>query len=273
MTYSIVAWDPDTGMTGVAVATKHLAVGLLVPHARSGVGAVATQSATNPLLGPWGLDRLESLRGSTQPVSVAQTVLDSLVHDDPGRDLRQFHLVDSNGRTAGWTGSLSAGWAGHFCFEGYSVAGNYLAGPAPLEAMAEAYAAALAGRLPFTERLMLALEACEAAGGDHRGRQSAAIYVMHDQVYPLHDFRVDHHPEPLGALREILEETRKAYYVDFRSSLPVVASCSLETVRPVVAPAPPPPAAAEQLSPVSEPPLRLPGRSRQRRVRRPRRVA
>jgi uncharacterized Ntn-hydrolase superfamily protein len=270
MTYSIVAWDPDTGMTGVAVATKHLAVGSLVPHARAGVGAVATQSATNPLLGAWGLDRLESLRGTPQPVSVAQTVLDSLVHDDPGRDLRQFHLVDSDGRTAGWTGCLSAGWAGHFCFDGYSVAGNYLAGPAPLEAMAEAYAAALAGHLPFTERLMRALEACEAAGGDHRGRQSAAIYVMHDQVYPLHDFRVDHHPEPLEGLREILEETRKAYYVDFRSSLPVVAS-TLDAVRPVVPASAP--AAMEPLTSLPEPPLRLPGRGRQRRVRRPRRVA
>ena len=150
------------------------------------------------------------------------------------------------------------------------MAGNYLAGPAPLEAMAEAYAAALAGHLPFTERLMRALEACEAAGGDHRGRQSAAIYVMHDQVYPLHDFRVDHHPEPLEGLREILEETRKAYYVDFRSSLPVVAS-TLDAVRPVVPASAP--AAMEPLTSLPEPPLRLPGRGRQRRVRRPRRVA
>ncbi|MEB3321961.1 MAG: DUF1028 domain-containing protein [Synechococcaceae cyanobacterium] len=275
MTFSIVARDPATGMNGVGVATKHLAVGSLVPHARAGVGAVATQSATNPLLGPWGLDRLELLRGTSQPISVAQAVLDSLLHDDPGRELRQFHLVDADGRTAGWTGAQSAGWAGHLCFEGFSVAGNYLAGPGPIEAMAEAYQRALAAGLPFEERLMCALEAGEEAGGDHRGRQSAALYVMHDQVYPHHDFRVDHHPEPLAALREILEETTKPYYQDFRSSLPVIASCALEPPMPRAVMAPE--AAATPLSAVAsrpaEPITPLTAHRRGRRLRRPRRVA
>jgi uncharacterized Ntn-hydrolase superfamily protein len=154
---------------------------------------------------------------------VARTVLDSLVQDDPGRDHRQFHLVDAQGSTAAWTGSRSAGWAGHRCFEGFSVAGNYLAGPQPLEAMAQAYHRSLEKGLPFVERLMRGLEACEQAGGDHRGRQSAAIYVMHRELYPLHDYRVDHHPEPLAALREILAETGKSYFLEFRSSLPVAA--------------------------------------------------
>jgi uncharacterized Ntn-hydrolase superfamily protein len=273
MTYSIVAWDPDTGMTGVAVATKHLAVGSLVPHARAGVGALATQSATNPLLGPWGLDRLELLRGTSQPTSVAQTVLDSLLRDDPGRDLRQVHLVDADGRTAAWTGSGCAGWAGHLSGDGFSVAGNFLSGPQALAAMAEAYQGALESGLEFTERLMRSLEAAEAAGGDHRGRQSAALYVTHREVYPLHDFRVDHHPEPLLALREILEETNRAYYQDFRSTLPIAASDtrgprSLQpdlttlTVVPAVAGAGNPAAAAAPAFPRRRP-----------RLRRPRRVA
>ncbi|MEA5475643.1 DUF1028 domain-containing protein [Synechococcus sp. CCY9201] len=229
MTYSIVAWDPSTGMTGVAVATKHLAVGSLVPHARAGVGAVATQSSTNPLLGPWGLDRLTLLRGTPQPVSVAQTVLDSLMQDDPGRDHRQVHLVDADGRAAAWTGAHCGGWAGHHTGEGYSVAGNFLTGPEPVQAMAAAYEAALAADLPFSERLMRALEAGEAAGGDHRGRQSAALYVMHQELYPLHDFRVDHHPDPLVALREILAETTQPYYTSFRDTLPVLASLPAPT--------------------------------------------
>jgi uncharacterized Ntn-hydrolase superfamily protein len=261
MTFSIVAWDPATGMTGVAVATKHLAVGSLVPHARAGVGAVATQSATNPLLGPWGLDRLEQLRGTRQPVSVASTVLDSLVQDDPGRDHRQFHLVDAQGRTAGWTGCRSAGWAGHRCFEGFSVAGNYLAGPQPLEAMATAYRRALDAGQPFVERLMRSLEAGEEAGGDHRGRQSAAIYVMHRELYPLHDYRVDHHPEPLAALREILAEISKPYFVEFRSTLPVAAPAGLESL----------PAATTSLQAVNPAAVPSPTRLRpHRRLRRPR---
>ena len=270
MTYSIVAWDPDTGMTGVAVATKHLAVGSLVPHARAGVGALATQSATNPLLGPWGLDRLELLRGTSQPTSVAQTVLDSLLRDDPGRDLRQVHLVDADGRTAAWTGSGCAGWAGHLSGPGFSVAGNFLAGSQPLTAMAEAYRLGLEAGIDFTERLMRSLEAAEAAGGDHRGRQSAALYVTHREVYPLHDFRVDHHPEPLHALREILEETTRAYYQHFRSTLPVAAS---DTRGPrSLQPDPTTLTVVPDAGPEKAPPPR-PALPRRRRLRRPRRAA
>ncbi|QEY31895.1 DUF1028 domain-containing protein [Synechococcus sp. RSCCF101] len=242
MTYSIVAWDARTGMTGVAVATKHLAVGSLVPHARAGVGAVATQASTNPYLGPWALDRLEQVHGhlrdalpaarrpwmsavqesdsmrASESGSEAQAVLDSLLQDDPGRDSRQVHLVDASGRCAAWTGSLCGAWAGHLCGDGFSTAGNFLTGPEPLEAMARVYSDG--GDTPFLERLLLALEAGEAAGGDRRGRQSAAVLVMQHESYPLHDYRVDHHDDPLSTLRLIIREASQPYYTEFREQLP-----------------------------------------------------
>lgn len=220
MTFSIVAWDRESGMTGVGVATKHLAVGSLVPHARAGVGAVATQANTNPFFGPWGLDRLEQLQGQGNAEQGAEAVLTSLLQDDPGRDGRQVQLVDAQGRSAAWTGPACAGIAGHRCYPGFSVAGNFLASELVLLAMAEAYMAAERSGVAFSERLLLALEAGEAHGGDHRGRQSAALLVMHQEVYPHLDFRVDHHPDPLVALREIVAETSRPYYTGFRAGLP-----------------------------------------------------
>ncbi|MFO8238932.1 MAG: DUF1028 domain-containing protein, partial [Prochlorococcaceae cyanobacterium] len=127
MTFSIVAWDALTGMTGVGVATKHLAVGSLVPHARPGVGAVATQANTNPYFGPWGLDRLEQLQRESGGEQGAEQVLASLLRDDPGRDGRQLMLVDAHGRSAAWTGPDCAGIAAHRCYPGFAVAGNFLA--------------------------------------------------------------------------------------------------------------------------------------------------
>jgi uncharacterized Ntn-hydrolase superfamily protein len=220
MTFSIVAWDETTGMTGVGVATKHLAVGSLVPHARPGVGAVATQANTNPYFGPWGLDRLEKLQRQSGGVEGAEEVLTSLLRDDPGRDGRQVMLVDAQGRSAAWTGPNCAGIAAHRCYPGFAVAGNFLASDLVLLAMAEAYMGAERQGLALEQRLLLALEAGEAHGGDHRGRQSAALLVMHQEIYPHADFRVDHHCEPLRALRDILEETGHAYYTGFRAGLP-----------------------------------------------------
>lgn len=220
MTFSIVAWDRETGMTGVGVATKHLAVGSLVPHARAGVGAVATQANTNPFFGPWGLDRLEQLQVQGHADAGAEAALASLLQDDPGRDGRQVQLVDAQGRSAAWTGPDCAGIAGHRCYPGFSVAGNFLGSDLVLLAMAEAYMAAERSGVAFAERLLLALEAGETHGGDHRGRQSAALLVMHQEVYPHIDFRVDHHPNPLVALREIFNETSQPYYTGFRAGLP-----------------------------------------------------
>jgi uncharacterized Ntn-hydrolase superfamily protein len=220
MTFSIVAWDQRTGMTGVAVATKHLAVGALVPHAKAGIGAIATQAQTNPLLGIRGLRLLER-RVATESIfdeTPADAVIDLLLDHDEQRQQRQVHLVDHNGNTAAWTGQDCVDWAGHLTFPGFSVAGNMLVGPETLEAMAATYQRT-AG-VDFCDRLLMAMEAGEAAGGDKRGRQSAALYVVHQEVYPYLDLRVDHHHDPISELRYLFEESRKDYYQSFRNTMP-----------------------------------------------------
>lgn len=217
MTFSIVAWDATTQMIGVAVATKHLAVGALVPHAKAAVGAIATQGQTNPLLGISGLQLLEQRRSHSNVVSVAD-ILQLLLQDDADCHERQLHLVDCNGQTAAWTGENCVGWAGHLTFPDFSVAGNMLVGEQVLFAMTDAYQSK-AG-MEFCQRLLQALEAGEAAGGDKRGRQSAALYVVHQDIYPHLDLRVDHHENPLTELCYLFEESRKDYYQSFRQSMP-----------------------------------------------------
>jgi uncharacterized Ntn-hydrolase superfamily protein len=220
MTFSIVAWDPITGMTGVAVATRHLAVGALVPHAKAGVGAIATQAQTNPLLGIWGLRLLESRQSAqTHTLSIpVSEVLEVLLQNDEERDQRQLHLVDNGGQTAAWTGCQCIDWAGHFTFEHFSVAGNMLVGEHVLHAMVDTFRNSES--LSFSERLLCALEAGEAAGGDKRGRQSAALYVVKDDVYPYLDLRVDNSDTPLSELRTLFEEAHKDYYQSFRKAIP-----------------------------------------------------
>lgn len=220
MTFSIVAWDPHTGMTGIAVATKHLAVGALVPHAKANVGAIATQAQTNPLLGIWGLRLLESRKAAqaaAQAIPVGD-VLDVLLQNDEERDDRQLHLVDHQGHTAAWTGQHCTDWAGHFTFHNFSVAGNMLVGEQVLQAMAETFHNHPS--LSFSERLLCALEAGERAGGDKRGKQSAALYVVQDDFYPHLDLRVDNHPEPIAELRTLFAEAHKDYYQSFRQTMP-----------------------------------------------------
>jgi uncharacterized Ntn-hydrolase superfamily protein len=219
MTFSIVASDPTTGMTGVAVATKHLAVGALVPHAKANIGAIATQAQTNPLLGIWGLELLEQHSvGEAADTLTVEDIIATLLEDDEDRHHRQLHLVDRLGKTAAWTGDQCVDWAGHFTFDNFSVAGNMLVGEQTLKAMAEAYQAKQG--MEFSERLLQALEAGEAAGGDKRGRQSAALYVVHQDDYPHLDLRIDHHEDPIAGLRCLFEESRKDYYQSFRKSMP-----------------------------------------------------
>jgi uncharacterized Ntn-hydrolase superfamily protein len=219
MTFSIVAWDAATAMTGVAVSTKHLAVGALVPFAQTGVGAIATQGLTNPLLGVRGLKLLETYD--------AATTLEILLRDDEGREHRQLHLVDRQGNAAGWTGRDCLDWSGHQSFPGFSVAGNILVGEATIQAMAKTYQTTIASGetraeppVSFAERLLLALEAGQAAGGDRRGRQSAALYVVSTELYPDLDLRVDDHPDPVAELRRLFGESQQDYYTSFRQSLP-----------------------------------------------------
>ncbi|NET11278.1 MAG: DUF1028 domain-containing protein [Merismopedia sp. SIO2A8] len=216
MTFSIVAQDKATGMTGVAVATKHLAVGALVPHARAGVGAIATQAQTNPLLGIRGLELLDP-NGSSMPAS-AESALQRLIIEDPDHEQRQLHLVDRHGQTAAWTGRECVNWAGHLTFPHFSVAGNMLVGQEVLIAMAETYQQSQHHSL--SERLLLSLEAGDAMGGDKRGRQSAALYVVDSDIYPHLDLRVDHHDQPIVMLRTLFEESRQEYYQSFRQSMP-----------------------------------------------------
>lgn len=220
MTFSIVAWDAETQKTGVAVSTKHLAVGAMVPHAKAGLGAIATQGQTNPLLGIHGLQLLEQRvidEGTIDELSV-EDIIHLLLRDDTQRHDRQLHLVDQHGHTAAWTGQNCVGWAGHLTFSGFSVAGNMLVSEQVLVAMADVYRAHEG--VEFCERLLRALEAGEAAGGDKRGRQSAALYVMHHDIYPYLDLRVDHHNDPTGELRFLFEESRKEYYQSFRQTMP-----------------------------------------------------
>ena len=213
MTFSIAAWDEITGMTGVAVLTKFLAVGSLCPFAKAGVGAVATQAFVNPTFGPRGLALLE------QGIEV-EDVLNILLKSDEGREHRQLHLVDSRGKTAAFTGNETVTWAGHRAFPYFSVAGNMLVGEETILAMAETYQAN--SGVEFTERLLRALEAGQAAGGDKRGRQSAAIYVVSTEVYGKLDLRVDYHPDPIIELRRIFEEAKKVY-LPFQQFLPTKA--------------------------------------------------
>ena len=189
MTWSIVARDAD-GNFGVAVASKFFAVGALCPHAQSGVGAFATQALVNPLLAAPALAGMAQQR-------VPAELLAALLAADAGSAHRQFHMVDALGRGAAHTGAECIAWCGHTLRDGFSVAGNMLAGPQVIEATADSYAAHPS--LPFAERLITALAAGEAAGGDKRGKQAAALIVFNGQDYPALDLRVDDHLEPMLA--------------------------------------------------------------------------
>jgi len=195
VTWSIVVRDAATGAFGVAVTTKAFAMGARCPHAMSGVGAIATQSFTNPMFGTRGLRLLQ------EGVS-AGDARDVLIASDEGRAIRQLHLVDAQGRNAAYTGASCIAWCGHRLGDGVSVAGNMLAGPAVVDDSFAAYEAS-AGQ-PFAERLIGALDAGQAAGGDKRGRQSAALLVYSGEDVAEIDLRVDDHPEPLVELRRLL---------------------------------------------------------------------
>ena len=168
MTYSVVAVDDETGAYGVAVASKALCVGAHVPWGNAGIGACATQAWHDLRYGYEGLALLEAGHS-------AASVVQTLTHGDPVAPNRQLGIVDRRGRVASYTGSRCLPWAGGMCGRSYAVQGNLLAGPQVVEAMSDAYEAG-AG-LPFTVRLVRALVAGDEAGGDRRGRQSAALKV------------------------------------------------------------------------------------------------
>ena len=194
MTWSIVALDRATGQLGVAVASRFFAVGALCPAVRAGKGALSTQALVNPLYAREGLALLDQGLDAREVVS-------RLTGADAGRDVRQLHVIDARGTSAQHTGRDCVPWCGHRSGEGYSMAGNMLAGPQVLEETGRAYAAGAALRFP--ERLMAAMEAGERAGGDKRGKQSAAILIHATEDYPLLSMRVDDHADPLAELRRL----------------------------------------------------------------------
>ena len=201
MTWSIVARD-DSGAFGVAVASRFFAVGALCSHARAGVGALATQALVNPGLGPAGLDLLERRHEATQ-------VIEALVAGDPGRDVRQLHVVGATGSAGAYTGAQCVDWCGHLTADGFSVAGNMLVGPRVIHDSADAYVRS--ANRPFAERLIAALEAGEAAGGDKRGKQAAALRIVTTEVYPVLDLRVDDHVEPIVELRRLFDKSLERF--------------------------------------------------------------
>jgi uncharacterized Ntn-hydrolase superfamily protein len=202
-TFSIVAADPATGEVGVAVQSKYFAVGSVVPWAKAGVGAVATQAAGVAAYGP---RTLAALQDGLTPHDALLRVL----ADDEGREARQLGVVTAAGEAAAWTGSECNAWAGHVVGDGYAAQGNILAGETVVQEIARSWEET-AGTM--AERLVAALEAGQEAGGDKRGQQSAAVYVeragaaaeTRDALDRTCDLRVDDHEQPIAELRRLVD--------------------------------------------------------------------
>ncbi len=207
MTWSIIARDAS-GAFGVAIATRFFAVGALCPHAQSGVGALSTQALVNPHYGRQGLELLRA--GVSAPEAVKR-----LVAPDEGRDQRQVHAIDAAGRIGQHTGAKCVEWCGAVSGEGFSVAGNMLANERVVAETAKAFQGTKAS---FPERLLAALEAGEAAGGDKRGKQSAALLVFSTEDYADLNIRVDDHAEPLAELRRLYRKAHERFIPYLRCS-------------------------------------------------------
>jgi uncharacterized Ntn-hydrolase superfamily protein len=210
MTWSIIAHDAKSGHLGIAVASKFFAVGSLVPAIRSSVGAIASQAFINPMFRARGLALLSAGASADDVVRLLQVA-------DEGRDHRQVHVMDREGRAAAYTGSECVAWCGHRAAPGISIAGNMLAGVAVLDATLAAYAAT--ADQPLGQRLIAAMKAGEAAGGDKRGKQAAGLLIHDDEDYPLLDLRVDDADDPLAEL-ERLEGIAETRWLHFRKFLP-----------------------------------------------------
>ena len=212
MTWSIVAREAS-GALGVAVASRFFAVGALCPFGRSGVGALSTQALCNPLYGPAALDAMALGRSPPQIVA-------ALTAADDGREHRQLHIIDAAGNIGQHTGGACIGWAGHARGDDFSVAGNMLTGPEVIDRTAERYAADTA--VPFALRLIRAMRAGEAAGGDKRGKQAAALLIFSTETYPVLDLRVDDHADPLAELARLYDKSLERYQ-PFVACLPSAA--------------------------------------------------
>jgi len=204
-TYSIVARDKNTGEMGVAVQSHWFSVGTLVSWGEAGVGVVATQSFINPAFGPDGLSLLKEGKSATEALEI-------LIKKDDGRDVRQLAILDKNGNSAGYTGSRCIPFAGHIEGENYSVQANLMESETVWGAMEKAFLET--ENLPLAERLLAAMEAAQAEGGDIRGKQSAAILVVRGEATGnlwedrLVDLRIDDHPTPIKEMKRLLKVYR-----------------------------------------------------------------
>jgi uncharacterized Ntn-hydrolase superfamily protein len=214
MTWSIIAHDVKTGMVGLAVSTCAFAVGARVPSIETGVGVVASQSFVNPFYGPQALALLR--QGAS-----AQEAVDAITKADEGRSQRQVHIMDNKFRFAAYTGAGCVDWCGHLIRDTFSVAGNMLAGPQVIETTADFYETH--PELPFAQRLLLSLKAGEDAGGDKRGKQSAALLIHDQEDHAYLDIRVDDHADPLAELMRV-EEKSRGRYMHYRKFMPSKAS-------------------------------------------------
>jgi uncharacterized Ntn-hydrolase superfamily protein len=233
-TFSIVGMDPQRREWGVAVASRVLDVGYIVPWMQAEVGAVATQALANPHLAPWALEALA--RGAS-----AQEALEAVLARDTDPAVRQIGIVDRAGNAAAFTGSGTQVWAGHRTASFVSVQGNILVGPEVLDRMLDAF---LAAQGPLAERLLLALEAGEAAGGDRRGKQSAALHVVRKRGgYEgvddrLVELRILDHPGPVAEVRRLYDQWQYAFlvaaYCRLAQDEPEVNAILMESVRSLV---------------------------------------
>jgi len=196
-------------------------------HVRGNVGAVATQALVNPFYST----ALDAMTRGDEPAAI----IAALTAADPGREHRQVHLIDARGRAAAFTGSSCIDWCGHLCADDYSIAGNMLEGPRVLEATADAYESSRA--LPFGERLIAAMAAGEAAGGDKRGRQAAGLRICTTEDYPALDLRVDDHSAPIDELARLYAKSLERF-VPFVTCLPTrdnpAGTCDREQVEAAV---------------------------------------
>ncbi len=210
MTWSIIFHERESGRIGIAVATKFFAVGARVPNIEPTKGAVCTQALTNPLYGPHGLRLIREGVGAADVVRI-------LTMPDAGREHRQLHVMGADGRFAAHTGAECVPWCGHWIGDDMSVAGNMLAGPDVISETVRCFRESAA--LPLPRRLIAAMKAGEAAGGDMRGKQSAALLIYGNQEYSELDLRVDDHTDPLAEI-ERLEAVSRERWIHFRAFVP-----------------------------------------------------
>ncbi len=222
MTWSLIARDTD-GSIGLIVASKFFACGAVVPYVGANV-AVASQAFCNPVWGTEGRTRLAAGERT-------EAVLADLVARDAGQVHRQAHLMDAKGRFAAHTGTECVDWAGHLIAQDHSVAGNMLAGPQVLQATSDAYAAG--AELPFAARLIAAMQAGEAAGGDKRGRQAAGLVIHRGEAHAWLDLRADDHADPLAELSRLWDVAQERY-VHFTKGMPTAAQFSGTPTRDVI---------------------------------------